>query len=176
MRNHMNVRKAWLVGAAICLASFTKISTAEAGASAFIGANFPVGDFNSGAEVGWTLGGYYTVPVLAVLDVGGLVAYNDFSTSNDNTSGQLPGDGFDAWEIQALGQANILFLKGYLGLGLANYSGVGDDGSSKRKTKWAWQAGVAATFLFLEGRLGYHRIDLGDGSSEWISLSAGIVF
>ena len=89
MRNHMNVRKAWLVGAAICLASFTTISTAEAGASAFIGANFPVGDFNTGAEVGWTLGGYYTVPVLALFDVGGLVAYNDFSTSSDDTSGQL---------------------------------------------------------------------------------------
>jgi hypothetical protein len=140
----------------------------QAGASAFLGANFPTGEFNSGTDIGWSLGGYYTYDALPIVEVGGLIAYNDFSVENL--------DNFTAWEIQALGQANILFLRGFLGLGVANYSNIYDAGDSGRKTKFAWQAGVAMKFLMLEGRLGYHLIDFGEGSANWVNLSAGVVF
>jgi len=165
----MTTRKACLVVAALSLITVGAASSATAGSSVFGGANFPTGDFNNGSDVGWVLGGYHTAPVIPMLvDVGGTLAYNKFSLSSD--------DSFNAWELQALGQVNILFLKGFLGLGLANFSGFDDDGNSDRRTKWAWQLGAAAQFLMLEGRLAYHKIDVGEGSVNWVSLTVGLNF
>ena len=164
----MRFRKSGWVIVAVSLLFSGAFATVEAGGSFFAGANFPTGDFNSGADIGWSLGGYYTYDALPIVEVGGIVAYNDFSTEHV--------DNFTAWEIEALGQANILFLRGFLGLGVANYSDISEGGDSRRKTKFAWQAGVAATFLMLEGRLGYHLIDLGEGSANWVNLSVGLMF
>jgi hypothetical protein len=135
-------------------------STAMAGKGLFIGANFPTGDFNSSAQTGWNLGGYFTSDLMPILELGGAVDYNDFS------------DAANAWDIHALGQLKILMFKGYLGLGVSNYKRDNDD----RNTKFSWQAGLAAQIAIIEGRLGYHQIPGDGGSINWVSLSAGVSF
>lgn len=138
-------------------------ATAETGL--FGGVNFPTGDFNNGAKTGWNAGGYYTVELATILDVGVTAGYSDFGSEG---TGKSP----NAWEFEGIGQLKILFLKGYLGMGVANYRAPDD----KRKTKLAWQMGVAAQIAILEGRLGYHQVPVDGGSINWLSLTAGIVF
>ena len=146
------------------MALFTSnIATAET--SFFGGVNFPTGDFNSGAKTGWNAGGYYTVDFTSSIDIGVILGYTDFNSESNGKS-------VNAWEIEGLGQIKILFLKGYLGMGVANYR-AGDD---SRKTKLAWQFGVSAQISILEGRLGYHQIPGDNGSVNWMSLTAGVVF
>jgi len=140
-------------------------TTAAAGTGLFGGVNFPTGDFDNGAKTGWNVGGYYTVDMAAILDVGITAGYSDFGTE---ISGKSP----NAWELQGIGHLKILFLKGYLGMGIANYRSWED----KRKTKLAWQMGVAAQIAILEARLGYHQVPVDGGSINWLSLSAGVVF
>jgi hypothetical protein len=140
-------------------------TTAPAGTGLFAGVNFPTGDFNDGAKTGWNLGGYYTVDMAAILDVGFTAAYSDFDSEfSDKSAG--------VWELQGIGHVKILFLKGYLGMGVANYRAADD----KRKTKLAWQMGVTAQIAIIEGRLGYHQVPGDNGSVNWMSLSAGVVF
>jgi hypothetical protein len=140
-------------------------TTAVAETSIFGGVNFPTGDFNSGASTGWNAGGYYTVEMATILDVGLTAGYSDFGSDNSQKS-------TNAWELQGIGQLKILFLKGYLGMGVANYRAPDDD----RKTKLAWQMGVAAQIAIIEGRLGYHQVPVDGGSINWLSLTAGLVF
>jgi hypothetical protein len=90
--------------------------------------------------------------------------------------GDFFGEDFDAWEIQALGQANAAWLRGYLGLGVTNHSGLWADGGDGRKTRFSWQLGVAAWVQYFEARLGYHRIHLEDDSTGWFGLTVGVVF
>lgn len=140
-------------------------ATATAETGLFGGVNFPTGDFDKGAKTGWNVGGYYTVEMATILDVGITGGYNDFDSDNLTKSAHV-------WELQGLGQLKILFLKGYLGMGIANYR-PSDEG---RKTKLAWQMGVSAQIAIFEGRLGYHQIPGDGGSVNWMSLSAGVVF
>ncbi len=165
---------------AVVMAILLVLSTApaaQADSSAFFGINFPTGDFTNAAGTGWNLGAYVTGNLLPIVDVGAIVAYNDFSTKQDNHEvGAVFGPTVNAWEFEALGQVNILFLKGFIGLGFANYSGVDDAGESKRKTDFAWQVGAAMKALLLEWRLSYHQFSAEQTSVNWISLSAGIVF
>jgi hypothetical protein len=141
-------------------------TTATAGTGLFGGVNFPTGDFNDGAKTGWNVGGYYTLDMAAVLDIGLTAGYTDFGSES---SGKSP----NAWEIQGIGHLKVLFLKGYLGMGVANYRSPLAD---KRKTKLAWQMGVCAQIAVLEARLGYHQIPGDNDSVNWISLSAGVTF
>ena len=146
------------------MALFTSsIATAET--SLFGGVNFPTVDFNSGAKTGWNAGGYYTVEFTSIVDIGATLGYTDFNSESSDYS-------INAWEIQALAQIKILFLKGYLGMGVANYRS-GDDG---RNTKLSWQMGVSAQISIIEGRLGYHQIPVDGGSVNWMSLTAGLIF
>ena len=75
-----------------------------------------------------------------------------------------------------LGQVDIAMLKGFVGLGAANYTALDDAGDRTRKTDFAWQIGVAARFTFLEGRLAYHQFKASTISVGWIGLTAGILF
>ena len=113
-------------------------TTATAETSIFGGVNFPTGDFNSGASTGWNVGGYYTLEMATILDIGITAGYSDFGSDNANKS-------TNAWELQGIRQLKILFLKGYLGMGVANYRAADD----KRKTKLAWQMGVSAQIAIL---------------------------
>ena len=71
-------------------------TTATAGTGLFAGVNFPTGDFNDGAKTGWNLGGYYTVDMAAILDVGFTAAYSDFDSElSDKSAG--------VWELQGIG-------------------------------------------------------------------------
>jgi len=149
----------------VFLAALSTATTATAETSIFGGVNFPTGDFNSGANTGWNVGGYYTLEMATILDIGVTAGYSDFGSENSAKSS-------NAWELQGLGQLKILFLKGYLGMGVANYRASDD----KRKTKLAWQMGVSAQIAILEGRLGYHQVPVDGGSINWLSLSAGVVF
>ena len=140
-------------------------STAAAETGLFAGVNFPTGNFDNGAKTGWNAGGYYTLELMPIVDIGLTVAYSDFGSESSNNS-------LNVWEFEGLGQLKILFLKGYLGLGVANYNSLFDG----RKTKLAWQIGVAAQIAILEGRLGYHQIPVDGGSINWLSLTAGLAF
>jgi hypothetical protein len=153
-----------LVPVVFLLVLFTATS-ATAGTGLFGGVNFPTGDFNSGASTGWNVGGYYTLDMAAILDIGLTAGYTDFGSDSSDKS-------LNAWEIQGIGHLKILFLKGYLGMGLANYRSL-DDG---RKTKLAWQMGVCAQIAILEGRLGYHQIPGDNDSANWLNLSVGVTF
>jgi len=148
----------------VLMASFAA-TAAGAETGLFGGVNFPTGDFNSGAKTGWNVGGYHTVEMLPILDVGLTGGYIDFGSDASSSSSHV-------WELQGLGQLKVLFLKGYLGVGIANYRPWNEG----RKTKLAWQMGVSARISKLEGRLGYHQIPGDNGSVNWMSLTAGLVF
>jgi hypothetical protein len=137
-------------------------SSAHAGGSIFAGVDFPTGDFDKVADTGWTIGGYYTFDMLPIVDIGGTVAYNDFNSS--------------LWEIQALGQLKFLMLKGFLGLGVANYESVNAKQESERKNDFSWQLGVSMDILMVEGRLGYHQVTLDGSSLNWVGLTVGLKF
>jgi hypothetical protein len=115
---------------------------------------------------------------MPIVDIGGLVAYNDWSTDlSGAVDGKDPfGGSINAWEFHALGQVKVIFLKGFLGLGFANYKGIDDNDESTRKTDFSWQVGAAMSFLMLEGRLGYHQIPVDGGSINWVKLSVGLAF
>jgi len=149
----------------VFLIALLTATTATAETSLFGGVNFPTGDFNSDASTGWNAGGYYTLEMATILDIGITAGYSDFGSDNGGKSS-------NAWELQGLGQLKILFLKGYLGMGVANYRAADD----KRKTKLAWQMGVSAQIAIIEGRLGYHQVPVDGGSINWLSLTAGVVF
>ena len=148
-------------------------STASAGGSIFVGADFPTGGFGDVGKTGFTAGGYYTGSLLPIVELGGLVSYNDFSTD----FGDLPeaerifGDSINAWEIHALGQLNIVFLKAFLGLGFANHNLAAD-----RSTDFSWQIGAAIDLMMLEIRLGYHQIPVDESSINWMKLTIGLTF
>lgn len=152
--------------------------SARADGSLFIGAGFPAGDFKSGFDVGWTLGGYLTRSVSPVIDLGGTISYSEFT----NLLGDIPvlgeyfGEDFDAWEGQALIQANFSVFRGYGALGVANFSGLVYEGRESRQTRFAWQLGIAAKVAMLEARLGYHQIDLEEGTTDWFTFTVGVVF
>lgn len=154
------------------------VPMAHAGGSIFAGVTFPTGDFNDAAKNGWTGGAYYTANLAPLVELGGLVAYNDFSFGTTDIPGldELFGNGFDAWEVEALGQVNVLFLKGFLGLGLANYSGIDENGNDSRQTDFAWQVGVSANLMMLEARLGYHQIKADNSTPNWLALTVGLTF
>jgi len=174
----MITRKNSLLLVMTFLVALGSASTASAGGSIFVGANFPTGGFGDNAKTGWSAGGYYTIDLLPIVDIGGLVAYNDWSTDLGDVAEDLDpfGGSINAWEFHALGQVKVIFLKGFLGLGFANYKGLGDDGGSTRKTDFSWQVGAAMSFLMLEGRLGYHQIPVDGGSINWVKLSVGLTF
>jgi len=163
----------------IILLTLGTASAATAGGSIFVGADFPTGGFGDGAKTGWSAGGYYTLDLIPIVDIGGLVAYNDWSTDFTSTN-QIKTDPFggsiNAWEIHALGQLKVAIFKGFLGLGLANYKGLDGKGGSSRKTDFSWQLGIAANIAMLEGRLGYHQIPVDGGSINWVKLSVGLNF
>jgi len=151
---------------------------AKPNGSAFIGIGFPTGDFKSGFDGGWTAGGYLTASVTPIFEVGGTISYTEF----ESLLGDIPiigkyfGEDFDTWEFHALGQANIIFLRAFLGMGWANHSGVqymGDDG---RRTDFSWQLGMSAKFLVFETRLSYHSIDLDETSTDWGIFTIGLTF
>lgn len=151
---------------------------AKPNGSVFIGAGFPTGDFKSGLDGGWTAGGYLTASVTPIFELGGTIAYTEFTS----LLGEIPiigkyfGEDFDAWEFHALGQANIIFLRAFLGMGWANHSGMqfmGDDG---RRTDFSWQLGMSANFLIFETRLSYHSINLDETSSDWGIFTIGLTF
>jgi hypothetical protein len=151
-------------------------SSASAGGSIFLGANFPTGGFSDGAKTGWSAGGFYTADLMPIVDIGGLVAFNDWSTDYSGVGADPFGGSINAWEFHALGQLKVAIFKGFLGLGVANYKGLDGNGGNTRKTDFSWQAGVAANILMLEGRLGYHQIPVDGGSINWVQLSVGLVF
>ena len=153
-------------------------STASAGGSIFAGVDFPTGGFDDAAKTGWTAGGYYTADLMPIVDIGALVAYNDFSTSFNDVPvlGDAFGSSINAWEFHALGQLEFLFLHGFLGLGFANYSGLDDNLESSRETAFSWQVGISMELLMLEARLGYHQIPIDDGSLNWMALTVGLTF
>lgn len=171
----MNNRK--IVLPLILILALGAASTASAGGSIFAGVDFPTGGFGDDAKTGWTAGGYYTADLMPIVDIGGLIAYNDFSTSiGDVGLDNALGGSINAWEFHALGQLSFLMLKGYLGLGLANYNSVDENLESSRETDFSWQLGVSMNILMLEGRLGYHQITLDDGSINWMALTVGLKF
>lgn len=149
----------------VILATLLTATAAVAGTGLFGGVNFPTGDFNSGAKTGWNLGGYHVVEMMPIVDIGVTAGYSDFGSEISDRS-------LNAWEFEALGQLKIAFLKGYLGMGVANYRPMVGD----RETKLAWQMGVSAQLAMLEGRLGYHQVPVDGGSINWMSLSAGLLF
>jgi hypothetical protein len=155
-------------------------STALAGGSIFAGVDFPTGGFGDDAKTGWTVGGYYTADLMPIVDIGGLLAYNDFSTSLDSDIIENAlGGSINAWEFHALGQLKFLMLKGFLGLGFANYKGLNDDLTnlkSERKTDFSWQIGLSMDIAILEARLGYHQIPVDGGSINWMALTVGLKF
>jgi hypothetical protein len=153
-------------------------STALAGGSIFAGVDFPTGGFGDNAKTGWTAGAYYTADLMPIVDIGGLVAYNDFSIDAGGLEGaeDLLGGSINAWEIHALGQLSFLMLKGYLGLGVANYKGINDNLESSRETDFSWQLGLSMNIAMLEGRLGYHQIPVDEASINWMSLTLGLKF
>ena len=171
-------RQTNLILALTFLIALGTASTASADGSVFLGTNFPTGDFNTVAEAGVSLGGYYTADLSPIVDFGGFISYNDFSFFTDLLPiiGELFGESANTWEFHALGQIKFLFLKGFLGLGLANYTGLDDNLESTRKTRFSWQGGLAVQFLVLEARLGFHQIPLDNGSANWVNLSLGVVF
>ena len=148
-------------------------SAASAGGSIFAGANFPTGGFGDNANTGFTAGGYFTGGLLPIVELGGLVAYNDWSIDLGDTPGldELLGDSINAWELHALGQLNVAFLKAFLGLGFANHNLAED-----RSTDFSWQIGAAMEFLMLEARLGYHQIPVDEHSINWVKLTVGLKF
>ena len=172
-------RKSSLLLTMIILLTLGTASAASAGGSIFLGANFPTGGFADGAKTGWSAGGYYTADLMPIVDIGALVAYNDWST-DAGAIAQGDADPFggsiDAWEVHALGQLSFLMLKGFLGLGIANYKGLDDVGASSRETAFSWQLGLSANLAMLEARLGYHQIPVDGGSINWMKLSIGLVF
>ena len=171
-------RKNSLVLAMTLLVVMGAASVASAGGSIFAGANFPTGGFGDGAKTGWTAGGYYTADLMPIVDIGGLIAYNDWSTDLSGVAENLDpfGGSINAWEFHALGQLKVAILKGFLGLGFANYKGLDDNLESSRKTDFSWQLGLSANIAVLEGRLGYHQIPVDGGSINWVKLSVGLTF
>ena len=169
----MNTRKIILPLALVLTLGLA--SSAFAGASIFGGVNFPTGGFDDAAKTGWTAGGYYTLDMMPIVDVGVMVDYNDFSYSlaEDTVVEDLFEGSITAWEFHALGQLSFGMLKGYLGLGMATYDMGGDDGSS---TDFSWQLGLAAQIAMLEARLGYHQIPVDEGSINWMGLTVGLTF
>ena len=175
----MNNRK--IVLPLVLILALGAASTALAGGSIFAGVNFPTGGFGDDAKTGWTGGAYYTADLMPIVDIGGLLAYNNFSTSiTDVDEDNALGGSYDAWELHALGQLSFLMLKGYLGLGLANYKGldVNQDNTleSSRETAFSWQMGISMNIAVLEARLGYHQIPVDDGSINWMKLTVGLSF
>ena len=175
----MNHRK--IVLPLILILSLGAASAASAGGSIFAGVNFPTGGFGDDAKTGWTGGAYYTADLMPIVDIGGLLAYNNFSTSlTDVDLENALGGSIDAWELHALGQLNFMMLKGFLGLGLANYKGidVNQDNNleSSRETDFSWQIGLAMKIAVLEARLGYHQIPVDGGSINWMKLTVGLGF
>jgi len=167
--------RGFIIGAALAILASTPAARAES--SLFFGVDFPTGDLANATTAGWSMGGYSTGNVLPAVAVGGFVAYNDFVV--DTTvpgAGAQYGPTLNAWEIEAFGQVDILSLKGIIGLGIANYSGLDEEGESQRKTNFAWQIGVAARFYILEGQLVFHQISTEGVKPNWISLTAGILF
>lgn len=165
----------WAIAAAILILAAAPAALAET--SLFGSVGFPTGDFAKVTTAGWSFGGYATKSVLPSVAVGGYVAYTDFVVDTTAPGAGLRyGPSLNAWEIEALGQVDIRSLKGILGLGVANYSGIDDAGNSQRKSGFAWQLGVAARFTFLEGQLVYHQIKADGGTANWIGLSAGMLF
>ena len=165
----------FIVVAALLILAAT--SAARADSSLFFSVDIPTGELADATTAGWAMGGYSTSNVLPTVAIGGFVAYNDFVV--DTTvpgAGAQYGPTLNAWEIEAFGQVDILFLKGVLGLGIANYSGLDEEGESQRKTDFAWQIGVAARFYILEGQLVFHQISTDGVKPNWISLTAGILF
>ena len=172
----MNNRK--IVIPLVLILALGAASTASAGGSIFAGANFPTGGFSDGAKTGWNLGGYYTFDLMPIVDIGGLLAYSDFSTD----LGDFPEldealDGsINVWELHALGQLNFLMLKGFLGLGIGSYKDVNDLFETERKTDFSWQIGLSMNIAVLEARLGYHQIPVEESSINWMSLTVGLTF
>lgn len=167
-------RAATVAAAILVLAAAT---TVHAEASLFGGFNFPTGEFAKVTTSGWSFGGYATRDVLPGVAAGGSLTYTDFVVDNtDLNAGLRYGPSLSAWEFAALGKVNILSVRGIVGLGLANYSGIDDSGDSTRKSGFAWQLGVAAPFFFLEGQLAYHQITTDGGSANWIGLTGGMLF
>ena len=172
-------RKSSLLLTMIILLTLGTASAASAGGAIFLGANFPTGGFADGAKTGWSAGGYYTADLMPIVDIGGLVAYNDWSTDAGAIAQGATdpfGGSINAWEIHALGQLKVAVFKGFLGLGLANYKGLNDMGESSRETAFSWQLGMAANIAMLEGRLGYHQIPVDGGSINWVKVSVGLNF
>ncbi len=162
----------------VCLGALGAASSASAGGSIFVGADFPTGGFGDTAKTGWTAGAYYTGNLMPIVELGGLVAYNDWTLDLGETPelAALFGDSINAWEVHALGQLNFLMLKAFLGLGFANYNGIGDDLESKRETDFSWQLGVSFNFAMLQARLSYHQIPVEDNSINWMKLTIGVTF
>jgi len=175
----MTIRKPSVVFATVAFLILAAAPMAHAGGSIFGGVNFPTGEFNDGASTGWNLGGYYTAGLIPLVEIGGLVAYNDFSGAMNFIPDEIDdifGYSINAWGIEDLGQVNLLFMRGFLGLGIANSTGIDEEGGSDRKTNFAWQVGLAMKFLMLEGRLGYHQINAEQSSPNWVGLTVGLVF
>jgi hypothetical protein len=125
---------------------------------------------------GFTFGGYVTGPVLPWLELGGDVAYNDFTVDTTQPgAGAQFGPTLSGWEFHALGQAEVAFLQLFLGLGAANYSGRDDAGEAQRQTDFSWQAGAAARWFFMEFRVGYHQISTGGVNANWIGVTFGVM-
>ncbi len=173
----MDIRTSRVISILVVALVVAAAPAAQADSSLFFGFNFPTGEFADITTSGWSMGGYSTTNVAPTVDVGGYISYTDFvvDTTQPGAGAQF-GPSLNAWEFAALGQIKILFLKGYLGLGFANYSGFDENGDSKRQNAFAWPAGVAAHWTIIEGRLGYHQINTDGISPGWVSLTVGILF
>jgi hypothetical protein len=172
----MNVRgiPRVVLGAVLVLVVATPAARAES--SLYGGPAFPTGELANATTAGFSFGGYLTGPVLPWLEVGGNVAYNDFTVDTTQPgAGAQFGPTLSAWEFHALGQAEVAFLQLFLGLGAANYSGRDDAGESQRQTDFAWQAGAAARWYFMEFRLGYHQITTDGVHANWIGVTFGVI-
>ena len=170
--------------ALLLMACMLMASDAAASGSIFIGLDLPSnGAAIGGSDFGWNFGGYFTTPLSPVIDVGGLVAYNRFisTLSGLPVIGELFEYEFQPWELQALGQFRFMgndsqALRGFAGLGLANYNQLDVGGSSGRRTEFAWQAGLAGKVEWMEFRVGYHWVDLGGSPVTWYAITVGVVF
>jgi hypothetical protein len=138
---------------------------------------FPTGDLADVTTAGWSLGGYLTRVLSPRADVGAFGSYTDFVVDTTQPGGGARfGPTLSAWELHGLGQLRFGAAKGFLGLGIANYSGRDERGDSERRTGFSWQVGVAYQFAPFEGRLSYHQLHAEGGDAGWIALSAGILF
>lgn len=155
----------------VCLGA---ASAASAGGSIFAGADFPTGGFDDVSKTGFTGGLIYTVPSIPIVDIGGFLAYNNFSVSlgDDTAAEDFFKDSVNAWELHLLGQLSFGGLKGFLGLGLANHNA----GTDSRTNDFSWQMGLAMAITKVEFRLGYHQIPLDESSLNWMALTIGLNF